>query len=132
MAITVAASSRQTQPKDLRTRLGDFGATSPLGQIDPNRKEILAIIRRAKDAVGLSQKAMAIAAGVSESELSEALHGRANRRFDAEWLWRQDDLFLLKFVELLMDARALTPENAAAVRRQRIVQLVELLLQEVA
>ena len=107
-------------------------ATASKHRTEPKRKEILPVIRRAASAVGLSQKAMAQSAECPESEISDALNDRENRRFDAEWLWRQDDAFLLRFVEEVMEARKLTPENVRAIRRKRIIELIELLLVEAA
>lgn len=97
-----------------------------------DQKEILSVIRRAMAECTLSQKAMALNAGCPESELSEALNGRDNRRFDAQWLWRQDDTFLLRFLELVMEVRELTPADARRVHIQRIKELIGLLLTEVA
>lgn len=125
----VATSAVTTQPKDLRSRLDGVRTKTIKAQIDPNSKEILPVIRRAMAKTGTSQKAFAIAARCTESELSEALNGREGRRFDADWLWRQDDAFVLAFLDEVTEARGLTPENKDAIRRHRIIELIELLLQ---
>lgn len=96
----------------------------------PDLTRLLPLLKQAMSETGLSQKAMAINAGQTESVISEALAGR--RHFDVEWWWAQPDTFLLKFFELVMDARELTPANISAVRRRRIVELVDLLLIECA
>lgn len=139
MRSTVATSAVQTQPNDLlsdsddvRARLGAIRSKQAKAQIDPNLKEILPVIRRAMGKTGLSQKAMAIAARCTESELSEALNGRDGRRFDADWIWRQDDTFVVAFLDEVTETRGLTPENRNAIRRARIVELIGLLLQDVA
>lgn len=98
--------------------------------IDVNQPEILDLIRDAMQAVGLKQEAAAAVAGVKPSQFSAALNGQGN--FGARWLDKQDNTFWLKFIELVMQARGLTPESKSAVRRQRIVELIELLLVEAA
>jgi len=139
MPSTVASSAVPTQPKDLRerspevrARLAGIRAKDARVRIDPNQKEVLGCIRRAMSTRGLSQKAFAITARCTESELSDALNGRDNRRFDVEWVWRQDDDFVIAFLDEVTAARGLTPENKSAVRRRRIIELIDLLLQEMA
>ncbi len=139
MRHSVATSAVGTQPNDLlagsqdiRARLGEIRTKAVKAQIDPNAKEILPVIRRAMAKTGLSQKAMALTARCAESELSEALNGRDGRRFDADWLWRQDDAFVVAFLDEVTATRGLTPENKDAIRRARIVELIGLLLQDVA
>jgi hypothetical protein len=127
MKQSIATSTVTTQPNDLRSRLDEIRATKAHGQIEP--KEILPVIRRAMAKTGTTQKAFALAARCTESELSEALNDRDGRRFDAEWIWRQDDAFLLVFLDEVTEARGLTPESKDAIRKQRIVELIGLLLQ---
>lgn len=98
--------------------------------IDVNQPEILALIRQALSDVGLKHEAAAAAAHVKPSQFSAALNGQGN--FGATWLWAQDDRFLLRLFELVMEARQLTPANQQAVRRRRIVELIDLLLSESA
>lgn len=133
MSSSVPDHDARTQPNTLRARLDAIRPGSVKARIDPNsdqQKEILAVIKRTKSELQLSGKEMALSAGCAESELSDALNGKDNRRFDAEWLWRQSDMFLLKFIENLMEERKLTPEHAKEVRRRRIVELVDLLTKE--
>lgn len=133
---SVSTSAVTRQPNDLRSRLDGIRAKGGRIRIEPNalpsQKEILIIVRQTLAETGTSQKKFAKNAGCTESELSEAVNERENRRFDAEWLWKQDDAFLLKFLENVMDARQLTPERVNDVRRARIVELIDLLLREVA
>lgn len=118
MKTSVAPSDQRTQQDHLRSRLDDVRPHSVKAPIDPNAsvydREILDLIRRTMERVSLSQKAMAIAGRCAESELSEALNAKPGRRFDAVWLWRQDNVFLRTFLELLAEKRGLTPQTALA------------------
>lgn len=96
-----------------------------------DEREILILIRQAAHDVNLSSKEMAINAGVPPSHVSEGL-GSGPRNFAAMWLWAQPDRFLLRFFDLLMEARGLTPAAANQVRAARIAELVRLLITEVA
>lgn len=114
---------------DLLTHLNSVQATSrgPLTGVNAG-SEILHLIRRTLAEVELKHEAAAAFAGVKPSQFSLALAGTGN--FGATWLWSQSDVFLLRFVELVMEARGLNPENARAVRACRIVELVRLLTEE--
>jgi hypothetical protein len=98
----------------------------PLGVV--NGRELLAIIRQALAETGVKQDAAAAAARVKESQFSSALNGRGN--FGVTWLWAQPDAFLLRFVELLIAARQLTPSASRARRAARVGELVRLLIEE--
>jgi hypothetical protein len=98
--------------------------------IGVNPPEILGLIRQALVDVGLKHEAAAAAAGVKPSQFSAALNGQGN--FSAAWIWAQDDRFVLRLIELAIEARQLTPENVSAIRRRRIVELIDLLLAESA
>jgi hypothetical protein len=132
MRPTVAADDARTPANSRRVSLEHVRATShpPVKASELDRREVLRLIQQTRLDTGMSQKELALNADVTESEMSEALSGA--RRFSAEWLWMQPDRFLLKFVDLLMDARHLTPENVRAVRASRIKELIGLLLEEVA
>jgi hypothetical protein len=135
MRQTLADKAVQSQPNSLRSSLDDLRAGDANMRVEPCRAprvEVLDLIRRAMATRDLSQKAFALTAGCLESELSDALRGKDHRRFDAAWLWAQDDDFLLTFIELAQAARQLTPEHKRALRQRRIVELVGLLLSEVA
>ena len=117
----------------LRSQLNSLRPTSAKARIHanpPDASDLIPLVRQAASETNLSQKAMALNARIPESVLSEAFNGRRN--FAAEWWWAQPDTFLVRFLELAMDARQLTPENVSAIRRRRIVELVDLLLQECA
>jgi hypothetical protein len=115
---------------DALTRLNAVQPRMASALIDVKPGEILGLIQRALRDVGLKQEAAAAVAGVKPSQFSAALNGQGN--FGAAWLWAQDDRFLARLVELMTDARRLTPERVSALRRQRIVELLDLLLTEVA
>jgi hypothetical protein len=93
---------------------------------------MLGCIRRAMGKTGTSGKVFALSAGIPESEFSEAINARPGRRFDVEWLWKQDDAFVVAVLDEVTETRGLTPENRNAIRRARIVELINLLLQDVA
>lgn len=133
MAHTMAQPDPRTPANARRSRLDDIRATRQGVRSVANAVETPALLPLIADAmrlVGLSQKAFALQAEQPESVISEALAGR--RHFAIEWLWKQDGVFLLRFFAMVMDARQLTPENISAIRRQRIVELVDLLLMECA
>ena len=69
-------------------------------------------------------------AGVPESQYGDGLNGTQNRHYSVLWLWAQSDLFILKFVERLMEARSLTAENKRAVRAFRMLELIKLLTED--
>jgi hypothetical protein len=117
----------------MRSQLNGLRATEAKGRIPANQVELTALlplIRQAMRETDLSQKAMALNAGQPESVISDGLNGRRN--FAAEWWWAQPDTFLIRFLDLVTEARQLTPEHVSAVRRRRIVELIDLLLTEVA
>lgn len=121
---------RQTMTADSAlTRLNDVQATSQGPLISVNRaSEVLGIIRRVHHEQGLKQEAAAAQARVKPSQYSLALNGTGN--FNVAWLWEQDDAFLLRFFELAMEARGLTPENKRAQRAFKIAELVRLLTED--
>ena len=119
------ASTLPKQPP--LTGLNSVQATShpPLKAV--KGREILALIRQAMAETDLKQGAAAAAAHVKESQFCSALNGSGN--FGVTWLWPQSDAFLLRFVELLIAARQLTPESARAARAAKIGELVRLLVE---
>lgn len=74
---------------------------------------------------GLSLKHFAITAKVSESVISDALAGR--RHFACEWWWAQSDDFVHVFLRLAFETRQLPVPSPRAIRRKRIVSLIQLL-----
>ncbi len=120
------ATMRSAQPL---SRLNDVQATSQGPLIGVNHgAEVLTLISRVRAELGLKQEGMAGQAGVKPSQFSNALNGSGN--FAVTWLWAQDNAFLLRFFELAMEARGLTPENKRAQRAFRIAELVRLLTEE--
>lgn len=114
----------------VQPRMAKVQVDSPTALIDVNQPEILDLIRQALVDCGLKHEAAAAIAGVKPSQFSAALNGEGN--FGARWIWAQDDRFILRLLELVMEARNLTPENVRAIQRKRIVELVDLLLRECA
>lgn len=114
---------------DALTQVNSVHATSrgPLTHVNSDA-EVLRIIRRVLAEQELKHEAAARSAGVKPSQFSLALNGTGN--FGVTWVYAQSDAFLLRFVELLMETRGLTPENARAVRACRIVELVKLLTED--
>lgn len=80
---------------------------------------------------GATQKSMAIEADVPEPNLSAGMKGD-DRKFDIDWLTAQDDAFLVAWIDTVMRLRGLTRETRAAIRAQRIGELVQLLTEGVA
>lgn len=121
---------RSVEKGDALTDLNSVHAMShpPLGVV--KGRELLAIIRQALAETGLKQDAAAAAAQVKESQFSSALNGRGN--FGVTWLWAQPDAFLLRFVDLVIAARGLTPAAARTQRAIRIGELVRLLVEDTA
>lgn len=132
MGRSIAAGEDRTQPNSLRRRLDDIRPNGLSVRIDPNPVGMRALVRRVMAESGTSQKAFALTAGCTESELSDALNGKENRRFEADWIYRQDALFLQRFLNAMAEERAITQQNTRTVARKRIVELIELLLTEVA
>lgn len=91
---------------------------------------MLALLRAVHRETDTSQQAGAVTAGVTESQYGDGLNGTQNRHYSVLWLWAQSDLFILKFVERLMEARSLTPENKRAVRAFRMLELIKLITED--
>lgn len=130
MPATVPKPSALSRLNTVQPRALKIQTDSQTALIDVNQPEILDLIRQALLDVGLKQEAAAKIAGVKPSQFSAALNGQGN--FGATWIWAQDDRFILRLVELVMDARQLTAESANEIRRRRIVELIDLLLAETA
>lgn len=112
---------------DALSRLNSIQATSakPLSRVNSGA-EVLRLTREVHHEVGLKQQAAAVLAEAKESQYSAALNG-AGVNYALTWLYAQDDAFLLRWIEKVMEHRGLTPENRQAVRAFRIVELVRLL-----
>src|ERR1051326_6814701 len=88
--------------------------------------DVRQIARDAMRAIGLSQKAFAINAGQTESVISEALSG--TRNLAVEWVYAQEDAYLVEFIDGMERARQLTEEAKGSLRADRIAELVRLIL----
>lgn len=78
-----------------------------------------------------SAKAFAIDASCSEGDLSDALNGRDGRRFEAEWIWKQDDAFMRRFLDNASLARGLRPVDALAEDVRLLTDLFGQLVQRI-
>lgn len=115
----------------VRSQLNSIRATSqgPLSGV--NREHpMLVLLRTVHRETETSQQAGALSAGVRESQYGDGLNGAQNRNYAVTWIWGQSDLFVLKFVEGLMAARGLTPENKKAVKAFRMIELIKLLTED--
>ena|ERR1041385_454590 len=141
MARSLPPASASTQPDSLRN--GSQSRTDQLAAIrtpdrplrmtaKTDRATTCALVRQCMAETGLTQKAMAINAEISEAVLSDALAPHGTRNLAAEWLFDQEDAFLLALVEKLMRARGLTPASKREVAAERISELVKLLISEAA
>lgn len=115
----------------LRTQLDSVRTPSQPLRTSANREHpILVILRRAHSETSTKQEGAAAAAEVPPSQYGDGLNGAPSRNYAVTWLWAQSDLLLLRFVELLLEARGLTPDNKKAVRANRIIELMRLLTDE--
>lgn len=121
----------QMQLNSIRATDASIRPAVPPGLIDPNEiasRDDRLLVSTALARIGLSHKSAAYTAGTHPSEWSNAMAGKG--RLDFGWLWLQDNTFWTTFWPLVAEARALTPENARAVRRARMAELIGLLLEE--
>jgi hypothetical protein len=72
-----------------------------------------------------SAKAFAQDAGAGEPAVSDGLARR--KAFDMDWLARQDDAFLLDFIDLVIAQRHLTPEAKRIARANQLAEVTRLL-----
>lgn len=94
-----------------------------------DRTQVSTLVRDAMARSGLSQKAMAQNAGITESVLSEALAPHGTRHLAVEWLLDQDDEFLLVLLERITVLRNLTQESQRAQKAARVSELLRLILE---
>lgn len=137
MAPTFAPAKARTHQKAVLESLDALKARavpvlndSERVKIDQNlshKPELLALVDEARIRAGMSQKEMAINAGVPEGPFSEALRGvRGN--FAIHWLDRQPDVFWLAFHRITADRYGITPQKQDEVWADRIGELVTLLI----
>lgn len=133
MAQSVAAAATRTRVNSLDTRLDNIPHHSARARIRVNppaaSPAFLEVIRQAMTDKGLTQKSLAITADVAESAVSDALKGMNGRSFSVEWLWAQDDAFVLYVFELAQKQRGFTTDGIRAVKIARIKELLGLILE---
>jgi hypothetical protein len=78
--------------------------------------------------IGMSDKEAAYTMAMDPAQLSRVKSRQARLPFDA--MWRLPPRFWVVWRDRIDQAKQLTPENRAAIRRRRIVELIELLLAE--
>lgn len=119
-----------TQPS-VRSQLNSIHATSQGPLIGVNREHpMLTLLRTVHRETETSQQAGALSAGVKESQYGDGLNGAPNRNYAVTWIWGQSDLFVLKFVERLMEARNLSPDNRKAIKAFRMLELIKLIAED--
>lgn len=97
-----------------------------------DRASVIRLLLAVKQKTGTPSKVIAANAEQSESVISESLSMTGTRNFTLEWLCDQDDVFVLAFVESLMQARGITPESKRAAIAEDIGRLVTRLLEYAA
>lgn len=81
-------------------------------------------------ACGMSEKEAAYTMALDPAQLSRVKSGQARLPFDA--VWRLPNRFWLMFRDRIDAAKQLTEENRKAVQRARLLEVIGLLLEEVA
>ena len=94
-----------------------------------DRVAVSTLVRDVMARVGLSQKAMAQNAAITESMLPEALAPHGTRHLAMEWLLDQDDDFLIVLLEQITVLRGLTDQAKRDVKAARVSELVRLILE---
>lgn len=92
-----------------------------------NSDAAVSLVFEAIAAIGMSDKEAAYTMAMDPAQLSRVKSRQARLPLDA--LWRMPDAFWLEFHRLVGEAKGLTPENARAVKVNRIAELVRLLLE---
>lgn len=70
-----------------------------------------------------TRKGFVDAAIISEGNLADALVSRDRKSFDIDWLAAQDNAFLIDFIDLVIEARQLTPESKRLTRASILAEL---------
>jgi transcriptional regulator with XRE-family HTH domain len=89
---------------------------------------LLALYDEARILCGLSQKEMAITAGVNEGTFSQALRGEGSRTFNPEWIDRQSHDYKVALTTLMQRKFGVTREAARAVIVRKLFAAIEELL----
>lgn len=129
MANSVTARALRTEAKTLRSNLDEVRGSSHIARMTANPSLGREAFREVKTALGRSQKALAIDAGVPESVLSEALNG-TGRNFDVDWVLAQDNTFVTAWMRHVEAAKGLTPATRKRIKAERMAQLFDLLMQD--
>lgn len=131
MSSSLKAAQARTHANVLQGDLQDLRAGSHNARMTVNPSVARESARVAMDRTGLSQKAMAITAGIPESVLSDALNGRG-RNLETDWLLAQSGQFIAIWLAEVQQRLGLTPDSRAALRAARIGELVRLLCEATA
>lgn len=129
MAFSVARSAVRTEAKTLHSDLDAVRGSSHIARIPANPSLGRDAFKETKTALGRSQKALAIDAGVAESVLSEALNG-IGRNFDVDWVLNQDNTFVATWIRHIEAAKGLTPATRKRIKAERMALLFDLLMQD--
>jgi sulfur transfer complex TusBCD TusB component (DsrH family) len=105
------------------------GSHGPRSLTKSDRVAVSTLVRDVMARVGLTQKAMAQNAAITESMLSEALAPHGTRHLAMEWLLDQDDDFLIVLLEQITVLRGLTDQARRDVKAARVSELVRLILE---
>lgn len=119
------------QPRPLKVQV-TVQASSDTGRTDLNDRPDIDAVADAVREADLSWKAFSIDGGVSKSQLSDAVNGRAN--FAWAWLWAQGPAFWSVFWPLVAEAKGVRTPNRRLVLARRAMevqqQLVNALLED--
>jgi hypothetical protein len=88
----------------------------------------LALIDEARVLCGMSQKEMAIAAGVNEGHFSLALRGTNGKNFDPRWLDKQPIAFRSALAAILAKKFGVSREQQRAIVLQKLFDCIEQLV----
>ena len=125
-----------THEKSLRSDLRSIRAGSHLARMAANPDGTVSLARDAvgyaKQQTGLTNKAMALNAGVPESVMSDAVAGGKGRNLETDWIIAQGPEFVGYFTDHLDRALGLTDESRKAAKLDRALALVRLIFEEVA
>lgn len=92
--------------------------------------DVIALFFDTLAACGLSPKEAAYTMAMDPAQLSRVKAGTARLPIDA--MWRLPDRFWLAFRDGIDAAKGLTPENRRAIQRARLIEVITLMLSEVA
>lgn len=117
----------KTQPS---TPLNSLELQMAKASSDVNRVDVVALFFETLAACGFSEKEAAYEMAMDPAQLSRVKSGQARLPFDA--MWRLPDRFWLAFRDRIDAAKRLTTENRRAIQRARLIEVITLMLEEVA